>query len=87
MVGSDGDGSDVYSWQENLALALELEQRLWALCPRICRPVSLRNSPYNQNIATHSLLIEVGAAGNTIDEALRSTELLAKALAAYLKGE
>ena len=87
VVGSDGDGSDVYLWQENLALARELEKRLGALCPRICRPVSLRNSPYNQNIATHSLLIEVGAAGNTVDEALRSAELLAKALAAYLKGE
>ena len=85
MVGSDGDGSDAYAWKGNLALALELETRLNERCPRICRPVSLRNSPYNQNIAPHSILIEVGAAGNTIEEAKRSAELLAKVLAGYIK--
>ena len=86
VVGSDGDGSEAYPWKGNLALALELEARLNERCPRICRPVSLRNSPYNQNIAPHSLLIEVGAAGNTIEEAKRSAELLSQVLAAYLKG-
>ena len=86
VVGSDGDGSEAYPWKENLSLALDLRERLNTLCPHLCRPVSLRNSSYNQNIAPHSLLIEVGAAGNTKEEALRSAELLAKGIAAYFKG-
>lgn len=87
VVGSDGDGSEVYPWKENLALALEMEKRLNELCPQLCRPVSLRNSPYNQNLAEHALLLEIGAAGNTKEEALRSAELLARGIAGYFKGE
>jgi stage II sporulation protein P len=43
------------------------------------RPVLLRNSRYNQHATTGSLLVEVGAAGNSPEEAARAGKLLAQA--------
>ena len=68
------------NWQENLAFAAKLHARLEQLCPGICRPISLRNSRFNQDLSAGAVLIEVGAAGNTRQEALRSTEILAEAI-------
>ena len=49
------------------------------------RPVLLRNSRYNQHATTGSLLVEVGAAGNSPEEAVRAGRLFAERLAAVLK--
>ena len=45
------------------------------------RPISVRNSRYNQHVSPGALLVEMGAAGNSLDEALLSARLLGKALA------
>ena len=73
-------------WQENLAVAVKLHARLEQLCPGICRPISLRNSRFNQDLSSGALLIEVGAAGNTRQEALRATEILAEAIVSLSAG-
>ena len=39
------------------------------------RPLVLRNSRYNQHVTTGSLLVEMGAAGNSLDEALLAARL------------
>lgn len=73
-------------WQENMALAVKLHAKLEQLCPGICRPISLRTSRFNQDLSDGALLIEVGAAGNTRQEALRATEILADAIIALSAG-
>ena len=45
------------------------------------RPVTVRNSRYNQQVTAGSLLIEVGTAGNSLDEALAAARLFAAAFA------
>jgi stage II sporulation protein P len=45
------------------------------------RPITVRNSRYNQHTTPGSLLVEMGAAGNSLDEALLSARLLGKAIA------
>ena len=50
------------------------------------RPITVRNSRYNQHLTTGSLLVEVGAAGNSLDEALLSARLLGRAVADVLLG-
>jgi len=45
--------------------------------PGLFRPMLIRNSRYNQHVAPGAILIEVGATGNTMPEALRSVEYLA----------
>lgn len=74
------------NWQENMALAVKLHARLEQICPGICRPISLRSSRFNQDLSAGALLIEVGAAGNTRQEALRTTEILAEAITSLSNG-
>ena len=68
-------------WQENLKLAAAVQQRLLEDYPTLMRPISVRNSRYNQHVSPGALLVEMGAAGNSLDEALLSARLLGKALA------
>ena len=76
VVGSDYGGAHP-NWQENLALALKLQTLIDARCPGICRNINLRSQKFNQDLSPGTLLVEVGAAGNTHDEALRAAEMLA----------
>ena len=59
-----------------------------ALCekdaPDLFRQMSLRSERYNEHLTPHSVLLEVGAAGNTLRQALRSVEFFADELAELL---
>ena len=48
--------------------------------PGLFRPMIIRDSVYNQDLMANSFLIEVGATGNTIEEAKLSTRCLANLL-------
>ena len=86
VVGTDAAGLTHPGWQENMALALKLHVQLERLAPGITRPINLRSQRFNQDLSTGALLIEVGAAGNTREEALRAAEVLARAIAALSQG-
>ena len=81
VVGTDSGGLAHAGWEENLSLALKLQARLEALAPGITRPLSLRAQRFNQDLSPGALLVEVGAAGNTRQEALSAAEMLAEAVA------
>ena len=85
VVGSDGNGTEHPSWEQNLALALQLCSRLNASTEGLCRRASLRNASYNQELAPYSLLLEIGSAGNTQEEAIRSAKLVGEELASMIK--
>ena len=53
-----------------------MQETLYAKYPTLMRPVTVRNSRYNQQVTTGSLRIEVGTAGNSRDEALAAAEPL-----------
>ena len=81
VVGSDGGGLPHEHWQENLKLALLVQQHLTEQYPTLMRPMYLRASRYNEHATPGSLLVEVGAAGNSLDEALFSARLFADGFA------
>ena len=81
VIGTDGGGLEHPDWQENLKLAAALQQRITDSFPTLMRPITVRNSRYNQHTTPGSLLVEMGAAGNSLDEALLSARLLGKAIA------
>ena len=81
VIGTDGGGLEHPEWRENLKLAAAIQQRLTGDYPTLMRPITVRNSRYNQHTTPGSLLVEMGAAGNSLDEALLSARLLGKALA------
>ena len=64
----------------------ELQHQLEVLCPGICRYISLRPERFNQDLSPGMMLIEVGAAGNTLEEALAAAEILAQAIGSLAKG-
>ncbi len=86
VVGTDGNGTEHSAWEQNLSLALQLRDGLNAQ-GSLCRPVSLRNASYNQELAPHALLLEIGSGANTVEEAKRAAVLVGEALARIIKGE
>ena len=50
------------------------------------RPLILRSQRFNQDMSSGALLVEVGAAGNSHEEALGAVEQLAEAIAALARG-
>ena len=84
VVGSDGSGLPHEHWRENLKLAVLLQQHVSEEYPTLMRPMYLRNSRYNGHATTGSLLVEVGAAGNSLDEALYAARLFAGSMVEVL---
>ncbi|WP_251448464.1 stage II sporulation protein P [Vermiculatibacterium agrestimuris] len=86
VVGSDAGGTEHPHWQENLALAAKLQKGLDTLYPTLARPMTLRQSAYNQNLLPGSLLVEVGSHGNSLQEALAGARAFARAAGAVFLG-
>ncbi len=86
VVGTDAGGLPHPDWQENLALAVRVQALLARADPALCRPIDLRTERFNQHATAGSLLVEVGASGNTMPEALAAAGCFAGALADALTG-
>ena len=74
------------AWRENMALAVKLHAQLEKTTPGLCRDISFRKQRFNQDLSTGAMLIEMGAAGNTRQEALLAAELLARGILALAHG-
>lgn len=84
VVGTDQGGLEHPNWQENLANALKLQSVLEGSYPGLCRSLDLRTERFNQHATPGSFLVEVGSNGNTLEQALRSAQILGNALAQML---
>ncbi len=87
VVGTDEGGLPHPDWEENLSLALRVQALLNRSYPDLCRSIDLRTERFNQHATLGSLLVEVGASGNTLAEALVSARLFADALAQIILAE
>lgn len=79
-------GCNFAGWEMNFALGLKLTALLEREDPGVTRPISLRSKVYNLDLCPGSLLVEVGAAGNTLQEAKIAANALARAIIALAKG-
>jgi stage II sporulation protein P len=86
VVGTDYGGLNHPRWQENLSLALKLQVQLEDICPGICRNINLRTQRFNQDLSPGAMLVEVGASGNTRQEALRTAKILVKGIISLAHG-
>ena len=80
VVGTNASGLNHPDWEQNLSLALKLQVLLERQNPGICRNLNLTRNRYNQHLGQYALLIEIGAAGNTLAEATLAAEKLAQAI-------
>ncbi len=85
VIGSDGGGRSHERWRENLKLACAVQETLYRDYPTLMRPITVRNSRYNQHKTAGSLLVEVGTAGNSLEEAVNGARLFAAGFAKTVK--
>ncbi len=73
--------------QDNLAFSFQLQLKAAESFPGFTRRIYLKNYRYNLHLKPKSLLIEVGAQNNTVQEAKNAMEPLAEILYDVLTGE
>lgn len=61
VIGTNGGGLEHPNWLNNFKLAVKIQEKANELYPGLFRPIILRNSRYNQNLASGACIIEVGA--------------------------
>lgn len=76
VMGNAYDG-----WQDNLKLAVAVQSHISESYPTLMRPIAVRGYRYNQHLTPGSMLVEIGTAGNSMDEALLAARIFAKGLA------
>ena len=80
VIGTDGGGLEHPNWNQNLKIAVKIQEKANEMYPGLFRPIIIRNSRYNQHLAKGASIIEVGATGNTLDECILSMQCLANVL-------
>jgi len=79
-------GTNSDTWQDNLSLATKLHVLLEKQVPGICRPINVRSQRFNQDLCPGAVLVEVGATGNSRQEALLAAKYLAQAIISLAAG-
>lgn len=86
VMGTDLAGLEHPDWRSNLSMALKIQAHCERCAPGTFRQMSLRAERYNEHLTPNSILLEVGAAGNTLREAIVSAEFFADRLTEILSG-
>lgn len=85
VAGTDHNVSYA-GWQENLALGVKLTAVLEKMYPGITRPIQLRPQRFNLDMTPGSILVEVGANGDTHTQAVVAVRALGAAILAMAQG-
>ena len=80
VMGTNGGGLTHPNWEKNLKFAVKVQEKANEIYAGLFKPIILRNSRYNQHLGEAACIIEVGATGNTLDQALNSMKYLAEVL-------
>ena len=70
-----------------MANGFAVQETLYQDYPTLMRPITVRNSRYNQFKTTGSLLVEVGTAGNSLEEAVNAARLFAAGFAETIQNK
>ncbi len=81
---SDTDAVPHPNWEQNLRMALQLQNQINTAYEGLMRPLNLVNARYNQHVAPGSMLVEVGSDVNTLEEAVYAGELFGEQFAKLL---
>ena len=87
VIGTNDGGGKHPNWKNNLKFAVMIQEKANEMYPGLFRSINLRSSTFNQKVTNAASIIEVGATGNTLEEACASMKYLAKVLDAVLKEE
>ena len=85
VIGTNESGLYHPNWIQNLKFAIKVQEKANELYPGLFKPIVVRSSRYNQHVSKCASIIEVGATGNTLEEANTSMKYLSKVLSEVLK--
>lgn len=85
VIGVGYEGFPNKNWEENLSLALHIAKLGEEMYPGLFRQVLVRDARYNQHLSPGSILVEVGATGNTLEEAYYGARCFANIIAKLYK--
>ena len=80
VVGTNASGMYHPEWETNLAAAVKLQALLERQLPGLTRPTILRAQRYNHDLSPGAMIVEIGTAGNTLQQAMGAVPYLAEAL-------
>lgn len=80
VIGTNDGGGKHPNWKNNLKFAVKVQEKANELYPGLFRNINLRTATFNQKLANAASIIEVGATGNTLEEACGSMKYLAEIL-------
>ena len=85
VIGTNDGGGKHPNWKNNLKFAIKVQEKANEMYPGLFRNINLRSATFNQKVTNAASIIEVGATGNTLEEACRSMKYLAEILDEVLK--
>lgn len=85
VIGTNDGGGKHPNWKNNLKFAVAVQEKANEMYPGLFRSINLRSATFNQKITNAASIIEVGATGNTLEEAEASMKYLANVLKEVLK--
>ena len=80
VVGTNARGLNHPNWQTNLSIAEKLNVLMEKTATGVTRPIDLRGQRFNHDLAMGAMIVEVGSAGNTHEEAMNAISVLAEAI-------
>lgn len=85
VIGTNDGGGKHPNWKKNLKFAVKVQEKANEMYPGLFRAINLRSATFNQKVTNAASIIEVGATGNTLEEAEASMKYLAEVLNEVLK--
>ncbi|MBQ9761989.1 MAG: stage II sporulation protein P [Oscillospiraceae bacterium] len=86
VVGTNATGLNHPNWETNMSIAEKIMVQMERICAGVARPINLRGSRFNHDLAMGAMIAEIGSAGNTHEEAMRAIPVLANAIISLSKG-
>lgn len=80
VIGTNSAGLSHDEWMENLKLAIMIQNRASEMYPGLFRELHLSNSRYNQHVSNGAMILEVGATGNSLEEAQNAMKYLSNVI-------
>lgn len=87
VCGTNAMGLQHDYWQNCFSFALKIQKKMNECYPNLARPVNLREERFNTHKTKNSVIFEIGANGNTLEEAVSAGRYAAKCVADVINGK
>lgn len=87
VCGTNAMGLQHDYWKNCFSFALKIQENMNKNYPNLARPINLREERFNTHMTKNSVIFEIGANGNTLEEAIRAGGYAAQCIANVINGK